>query len=57
MDRSAKLRKLDDTRRKLPFASVSACSAWISEIKKKIQAYWKFQHDESISRKDAMIWY
>ena len=34
MDRSAKLRKLDDTRRKLPFASVSACSDWINEIRK-----------------------
>lgn len=34
MERSAKLRKLDNVRRKLPFASVSACSAWIKEIKK-----------------------
>ena len=33
MDRSAKLRKLDETRRKLPFATVSAMSAWVNEIK------------------------
>ena len=34
MERSSKLRKLEATRRKLPFASVSACSAWINEIKR-----------------------
>lgn len=34
MERSSKLRKLENARRKLPFASVSACSAWIQEIRK-----------------------
>lgn len=34
MERSSKLRKLEAARRKLPFASVSACSAWINEIKR-----------------------
>ena len=33
MDRPAKLQKLDHTRRKLPFVSASACSAWIQAIK------------------------
>jgi hypothetical protein len=36
MERLAKLRKLDDARRKLPFASVSACSAWMNEIRKDL---------------------
>ena len=34
MDRPANIRKLDHTRRKLPFASASAGSAWIREIRK-----------------------
>ena len=34
MERSSKLRKLENARRKLPFASASACSAWIQEIKR-----------------------
>ena len=33
MERASKLRKLESARRKLPFASASACSAWINEIK------------------------
>ena len=34
MERASKLRKLESARRKLPFASASACSAWINEIKR-----------------------
>ena len=34
MERSSKLRKLESARRKLPFASASARSAWINEIKR-----------------------